>query len=327
MLKTKFNSISGENVVPTYHYGLKTGISRSKEFEKKGLAEFGINVGLSCGHQCSYCSSRAMFRCHKAFGILGLNPFDDGYAIVDPETEARVKADAASRQKRGLVMLSTATDAWSPEARRFGLGRACARAILSESGWQIRVLSKSAQIVNDFDLFEKYRDRVLVGLSTSFLPEDAEAASIVEPFADAPPERYRALLEAGSRGLRTYGMLCPMISPFYNTYEKIERAFKLILPAGPEEIFVEPVNPRGRGLIRTAEYLRRAGLAKKASAVERLRQRKIWSRESRLLIKRVIEVTDLLYERDRLRVLLYGSNFEEHDRRALQETGGGLIWL
>jgi hypothetical protein len=32
------------------HCQLKTGIKRTKELEKKGLAAFAVNTGLKCGH-------------------------------------------------------------------------------------------------------------------------------------------------------------------------------------------------------------------------------------------------------------------------------------
>lgn len=41
---------------------LCSGISRSKAFEKKGLAQYAVNVGFKCGHACTYCSSDAMLR-------------------------------------------------------------------------------------------------------------------------------------------------------------------------------------------------------------------------------------------------------------------------
>ena len=69
-----------------YKTTLTTGISRTKEFERKKLASYAVNVGLKCGHDCSYCSTGAMNRCHKVFKKLGLNPFERGYAIIDPST-------------------------------------------------------------------------------------------------------------------------------------------------------------------------------------------------------------------------------------------------
>ena len=76
-----------------HHYPLKIGISRTPEFEKKGLASFAVNCGLKCGHDCLYCSTGAMLRCHKAFKELGENPFGFGYAIVDPTTPQRIAKD------------------------------------------------------------------------------------------------------------------------------------------------------------------------------------------------------------------------------------------
>ena len=41
---------------------LKTGITRTREFEKKGLASYAVNCGVKCGHGCRYCSTGAMLR-------------------------------------------------------------------------------------------------------------------------------------------------------------------------------------------------------------------------------------------------------------------------
>ena len=38
----------------------KEALKASPEFEKKGLATHAVNVGLGCGHQCTYCSSPSM---------------------------------------------------------------------------------------------------------------------------------------------------------------------------------------------------------------------------------------------------------------------------
>ena len=266
-------------------------------------------------------------RCHEAFQELELSPFEDGYAIVDADTVERVRQDARRKRKRGMVMLSSATDAWSPEARHYDIGRGCLKAVLQEPDWTLRVLTKNAAVREDFDILKRHAGRVLVGLSTTFLPLDEPAASAVEPHASSPAERLRVLRRARIEGLRTYGMLCPLIPPFFNTLSKVESAFRSLLPIEPEEIFVEPLNPRGRGLIRTSRRLREAGLCRKAEEVNRLRSQSAWSRESRKLIERVIEAADRLYERDRLRVLVYGSSFTDRDRKALKQIGSGLVWL
>ena len=101
-----------------YVYPLKGGgIRPSPEFAKKGLAQFAVNVGLRCGHDCTYCSSRAMLRCHTAFKELGKKAFATGYSIVDADIAERVAADAKRLHRRGLVQLCTTVDAWAPEAQ------------------------------------------------------------------------------------------------------------------------------------------------------------------------------------------------------------------
>ena len=115
-----------------HDWPLKTGITRTPEFEKKRLATHAVNVGTKCGHNCCYCSSGAVLRTHPSFRAFGESPSARDYAIVDPQTPARVARDAARIRKRGLVQLCTLTDAWAPEAHAHQLGRRCLEAILSQ---------------------------------------------------------------------------------------------------------------------------------------------------------------------------------------------------
>ena len=69
---------------------LTGGIRRTREFEKKRLAQFSVNVGTKCGHDCLYCSTGALMRMHPSFKAAGESPFGFGYAIVDPDIPERV---------------------------------------------------------------------------------------------------------------------------------------------------------------------------------------------------------------------------------------------
>ena len=148
-----------------HEYTLRTGITRPMAFEEKKLATHAVNIGVKCGHGCLYCSTGAMNRMHPAFKELGEDPFGHGYAIVDPHTPERVARDAHRIKKRGMVQLCTTVDAWAPEAQKHKLGRRYLEAILSQPGWSVGILTKNAVVKREFDLIEKYRDRVLIGLS------------------------------------------------------------------------------------------------------------------------------------------------------------------
>ena len=178
-----------------YETSLESGITRTKEFERKKLATHAVNVGTKCGHGCLYCGSGARLRMDESFSTVDKSPFEQGYAIVDPATPERVARDAKRIRKRGMVQLCATVDAWSPEAQEHDLGRRCLEAILSEPGWTVRILTKSAAVIHDFDLIERYADRVLVGLSITGTPDKTDILSIVEPNASPIQQRTPAACE------------------------------------------------------------------------------------------------------------------------------------
>jgi len=258
-----------------YETTMKGGITRTKEFERKKLAAFAVNVGTKCGHGCHYCSSGALLRMHPSFAEAGASPFVGGYAIVDPDTPERVARDAKRIRNRGMVQLCTTVDAWSPEAQEHDLGRRCLEAILAEPGWTVRILTKNAAVANEFDLIQKHADRVLVGLSLTGNADKADVLSVIEPHASPIAERMAVLEKAHRLGLRTYGMLCPLLPGISDTPQQIEALIRFVVKCGAEEIFVEPVNARANCLSLTQESLEEAGYLAEAKAVESIRTRKV----------------------------------------------------
>jgi len=310
-----------------YNWRLKTGISRTKEFERKGLATHAVNCGLKCGHGCKYCSTGAMLRTHKAFKELRLNPFDNSYAIVDYKTPHRVARDARLKQKRGLIQLCTIVDAWSPEAQQYDLGRKCLKVILKEQNWAVRILTKNSAIKKDFDLIEKYKDRVLVGLSITATFDKGDIIKVIEPNASSIGERIEVLKEAKTRGFRTYSMFCPILPGIADSPSQINELIKLSVDIGAEEIFAEAVNPRGRGLILTQDALKSQGYHLEAARIESIRNRKNWSRYVTKLIKNIQKSVRQQYDIRKLRFLLYPGGLEAQDIDRIKQDDAGVIWL
>ena len=310
-----------------HHYPLKAGINRTPEFKKKGLASHAVNIGLKCGHGCLYCSTGAMLRCHKAVKELGENPFGFGYAIIDPTTSERVAKDAKRIKNRGMVQLCTTVDAWAQEAQEHDLGRRCLEAVLSQPAWSVRILTKNAAVRRDFDFIEKHRDRVLVGLSITATLKNAGIIEVIEPNASSIPERMATMVEAAGRGLRTYGMLCPLLPDVADSPEHIDELVKSAVDCRAEEIFVEPVNPRGNGLKNCQEALELWGYEKEARAIESIRCRRNWSQYVINLIANVQQSVRRHFDVSRLRFLLYpGRMLPEHVERIKQDDAG-VVWL
>ena len=134
----------GKHVLDIYEHARKISITETPAFVEKGLAQYAVNVGFTCSHSCYYCSSRAIFRRQGFFKKIGKTSFTRGYADIDPDTPIRVamKAKSIKLQDRGIIELSTLTDAWCPLSQRYDLGRRCLEAILKEPKWQVRILTK-----------------------------------------------------------------------------------------------------------------------------------------------------------------------------------------
>jgi len=310
-----------------YHGRLKTGIARTKEFERKKLACFAVNVGTKCGHGCLYCSTGTILRMHPAFKAIGRSSFESGYAVVDPMTLARVTKDARCKTQRGLVQLCTTTDAWSPEAQEHDLGRQCLESILAEPGWTVRVLTKNAAVAKDFDLIERYRDRVLVGVSITATPDKSQVMSVIEPHASPMAGRIAVMQEAHARGLRTYAMLCPLLPSISDSITQIDELVRLAVGFGAEEIFAEPMNGRGSALRLTEEALRAAGHAAEALAISAIRNGKMWSHYAANLIARMQRSARDHGCLERLKVLLYPSRLQPRDLEQIRQDDAGVLWL
>jgi DNA repair photolyase len=310
-----------------YNWNLHKGISRTKEFEKKHLAEYAVNVGLKCGHRCTYCSTGALLRCHSAFQKLGVSPFDNDYAIIDPNIPEKVSHDARSKKHRGLVQLCTIVDAYSPEAQQYQLGRKCLQAILSQSDWTVRILTKNAAVRNDFDLIRKYSNRVLLGLSITALPEQSNVLSVIESNASPIQERIKVLREAAHEGFRTYAMFCPVLPGIADNPDQISKLIKLATDLKVEEIFAEPVNPRGSGLILTQQALKQAGFYNEATCIQSIRNKKNWSSYVLKLIKNIQQSVRAQYDIQKLRFLLYPSSINSQDLAEIKKDDDGVVWL
>ena len=58
-----------------------------------------------------------------------------------------------------------------------------------------------------------------------------------------------AYREAQRQGLRAFGMLCPLSPKIADDPREIEELVQFVLDDGAEEVFVEPINGRGKSQI------------------------------------------------------------------------------
>lgn len=303
----------------------KCTITRSLEFEKKTLATHALNVGLLCGHGCLYCSTPAMLRTQSAlfpeYAGSVFKAFAAGEAVVDPSTPDRLAKALSSLKPTDTVMLSTLTDAWSPEAQEHDLGRRCMEMVLRKSAAKLRVLTKNAAVAKDMDLFADHRERVALGLSITAPLSKAHLAQVLEPKASSISERIDALKEAHEAQVPIFGMLCPCLPGVAACREELEEMFAMIKPFDPVTIWAEPVNARGNSLILCQEAMEEAGHLKAANEIRFIRDKKAHAGYTARLIGDVSAAAAKAGLKHLLRILVYA------DGKGFTGDASSVIWL
>ena len=212
-------------------------------------------------------------------------------------------------------------------AQQYNLGRRCLEALLLQPDWTVRILTKNAAVARDFDLIEKHRERVLVGLSLTGTSSKDAVLNAIEPKASPVSERMAVLREAHQRGLRTYGMLCPLMPGIANAPDHIEALVSFLQECGVEEIFSEAVNQRGPGLKYTEEALRQSGLLAEADMLARIRRAADWSTYVADLIRDLQTAMRRRGMINKLRFLLYSTNLQLDDKARIEADDAGVVWL
>jgi len=108
--------------------------------------------------------------------------------------------------RRGIILLGSVTDAYQPIERKYRLTRTILE-LLVRSDFPVSVLTKSALVTRDIDLFRQFSE-CEVGLTITTLDQDI--AHDFEPCSSRPSERLAALQKLHSAGIRTYAFIGPI---------------------------------------------------------------------------------------------------------------------
>ena len=300
------------------------GVTKSDEFNKKQLATHAINGGLLCGHSCAYCSTPSLLRTHALFRDMGISSFqyfENGGSVVDPWTAIRVGRQIGRLSADDMVMISTITDCWSPEAQKYNLGRKILEQVLVNSKCQVRILTKNAAVHNDFDLIKQFGDRIRIGLSITGPVSKENIMKLIEPNASLISERIDAMKKAHSLGIKTFGMICPVLPGIGNDPESYEQMLSSVLECDPEAIWTEPLNPRGPGIARCMEILDKNGYESIAAQFYMIRTSTLHMFYVENLINMTTAVAKQLNCVDKLKILVYsnGDGYRVDDQ--------AVIWL
>ncbi|MCD6473340.1 MAG: radical SAM protein [Thermoplasmata archaeon] len=188
--------------------------------------DYTINPYYGCSHACIYCYVPS---------LIGITY--DEFRMVEPkENIIGVLRKEIRRKKRGLVGISTATDAYQPLEKRYELTRKILE-ILQMYGFPVDVQTKSTLVLRDIDILKKF-DYASIGITITTLNE--EIARKWEPLAPLPHKRLEAAKKLVEYGIYAYIFFGP-IFPLMKREEAIY-AMEEFINAGIKEIIVDKLH-------------------------------------------------------------------------------------
>lgn len=200
---------------------------------KSGISDYCVNCYTGCLHGCIYCYARFMKRFSGHEEPWG--------KFLDVKINAPdVLAKEVLRRKPAHAFMSSVCDGWQPAEKRFKVSRECLR-ILTDAGFSVGVLTKSALIVRDFDILRASPES---SLGCTLTTMDEKLRFIIEPGASPTWERIAALERGAGEGIRISTFLGPFMPGLSDTDEALDALISAIAHLPFSHIYADKLNPR-----------------------------------------------------------------------------------
>ena len=318
----KEGNYTGKKLAFTYEG--KTGIAETKAFQKKELADFACNLGSICPFGCTFCYVPTVTLKQKYVQ----NILKQGYQW-DEVSLYRTKDNLLrcierdlkkiGRDDNRMVIFCTTCDP-CPTEKDADITTSAIRLIMESSNLQVRVLSKSILILEIAKALDKFKDRIVYGLSTGTFRDEISAC--IEGNTSSIRERIEMVKVLQESGYRTYGMLCPILPSEMPYLDKLVDAIE---PGKCEHIWAEAINLRGKSLVRTRDKLKSCGLDGDAHSLEQVMGNKEnWRNYSKELFLNVRAELEKRGASDKLRYLQYVTGEPKEFTQFFESESGAL---
>ena len=260
-------------------------------FKYKSLSSWSYNIAVGCGHACRFCyvvdsqqtgpgkegneNTGPLAKTLREYGILDPDADWGKYVLFRPWDEKKFmaslrRAECIPRAKlnadgnRAVIMCST-TDPYQTivikgnpvkqnllnHHARFLVRRAL-ELILEYSTLNVRILTRSPLAKQDFDLYKKFGNRLIFGMSVPTLRQNL--LDVYEPQAPSAQARVRTLQEAAEARIPLFVAVAPTYPDLGEA--DIRAVLEAIKPLKPLTIFHEPINIRAENVERIAAHAR-----------------------------------------------------------------------
>ncbi|MBA3396932.1 MAG: PA0069 family radical SAM protein [Deltaproteobacteria bacterium] len=207
------------------------------------------NPYRGCIHACNYCFARPT---HEYLDMGAGTDFDTKIVVKRQAAELlRATFDKPS-WKGESVMFSGVTDCYQPIERELELTRRCLEVCLEYRN-PVSVITKSALVERDIDLFQALTRDARFHLSVSLAFTDNEMSRAIEPWAASPDRRLKVIEAMAKAGVPVGIMIAPVIPGVNDSQlvQLLERAKNagaqqagwvlLRLPGAVKQVFEERV--------------------------------------------------------------------------------------
>jgi len=176
-------------------------IKAKSVLNKSKIFDYCINPFTGCQNNCRYCYARLFMRRYSGHS----EAWGD---FVDVKINApEVLKKQLDKAKKGTVWISSVCDPYQPLEAKYELTRRCLKELVKKQ-FPVNIQTKSKLILRDLDLFLQFEE-IEVGFTIT--TDDERIAKLFEPKATHVKERFQALGEIHSSGIKTFVFVGPLL--------------------------------------------------------------------------------------------------------------------
>lgn len=201
----------------------KTALSKSKI---PGL-DYSLNPYVGCQHACIYCYVPSMLKIK----------YEEWKKAKPKENIPNVLMKELRKKKKGIVGISTSTDAYQPLERKYELTKKCLLLLLKHQ-WPIDILTKSDLVLRDLSIIKKF-ENAKVGVTIAALNEKWDGGAKID-------RKLHTIKKFANEGVFTYIFFGP-IFPLMGD-EEIKYCIDLFIDANANTVIMDKLHIK-QGLI------------------------------------------------------------------------------
>ncbi len=203
----------------------KTILQKNKSTEWFG-SEYNMNLYRGCSHGCIYCDSRS--DCYRLEDFETVRAKENCLTILRDELRRKIRS--------GVVGTGAMCDPYNPFEETELLTRH-AFELIDAFEFGAAVLSKSALISRDKDIFESIAEHSPMLCQVTVTTAEGSLAALIEPNVSRPSERFEAVAEMSERGLFTGIVMTPLLPFIEDTEENILQIVRRAKECGARSVY------------------------------------------------------------------------------------------